>query len=197
MNKFSLGLLAIALASAVAFPASVGAVKADSYYKEFSGPELLSTSPDLVKMKDEIIYADYFHHLELLGEKLSGIYDKQSIAFHEINYLNVNFAQFVTKETLDQLTTDRNEIAASLQYIKDPAAAKILSNYLSSINKYKTANQYLLKYQKQKTQYNYSMFVNNTESAFKLSVTYKKQAQERYAAYIEKPVISLTDFTGQ
>lgn len=192
MKKFALGLLSIAIAGVVAFPGSVGA--ATTYDKESSYKEYLSTSPDFTKMKDEIIYADYFHHLEMLGEKLNGVYDKHSIAFHEVNYLGAYFTQFSTKETLDQLTADRNEIASSLKYIKDPMAAKILSNYLSAINKYKVANEYLKKFGKQKTQYNYNMFKKNNTEALKLSVKYRDQASERYSTYIEKPVFSLTDF---
>lgn len=194
MKKFGLGLLSIAIAGVVAFPGSVGAE--ESYNKEVVFEGNLSTSPDFHEMRDEIIYADYFHHLELLGERLDGIFDKHSMAFHEVNYLDISLAQTIIKDDLNQLTYDRNEIAYSLRYVKDPAAAQILSNYLSAINKYKVANEYLVKFQKQKTQYNYKMFESNNSAAVKLSVKYKKQASERYYFYISRPIDSLNDFLG-
>lgn len=187
-------MLTLALASAVAFPASAGAAK--TYDTEVVLPDFLSTSPDYDQMRTDLVYADFFHHLGLLGTQLNGIYDTHTIAFDEINLDNTTSMQELAKTNIEREAKYRNELAKGLVYFKDAKANAILSNYSKAINKYKVANQYLLKFRQQPTQYNYNMFQKNNSEAMRLSLTYTNEANSRYSYYMEGTIDSLSDFLG-
>lgn len=194
MKKFLLGVMSIALAGALAFSGSVGAVKADSYYEEFSAPKYLSTSPDFSEMKKDLIYSKYFHQAEILGNMLGGFQSALGIAFNEINTEGKNDFQKTLKERLKTLNQNRNIMAADLKYINDPAATTILGDYLKAINRFTAANQYLENYYKTGSKYNFDMYLKNSGEGFNFYAYAQQSANIRYNYYMDKTIAALTDF---
>ena len=194
MKKFALGLLSIAIAGVVAFPSSVGAVKADSYYEEFAGPELLSTSPDFAEMKRDLLYAKYFHQAEILGNMIGGFQSALGIAFNEMSTEGKNDYQKGFKERLKKLNQNRNIMAADLKYVNDPIAASVLSDYLKAINRLTSANSYLEQYYRTGSEYSFNMYLKNSGEGFDLYAYAQQDANIQYNYYINKSINSLTDF---
>lgn len=194
MKKFVLGLLSVAIAGVVAFPGNVGAVKADSYYEDFPTDAQMESMPDLYQMKQDLMYADFFHQAEVFGDMLGSIYELNSGAYRQIADSKSNQQQQKVKKNLDSLTAMREKFSGELDYVKDPQAAKILADYLKALNKYKIANSYLVKYYNAPSQYHFDMFLKSNSEAGYLALYAKNESTTKYNFYMNKSINTLTEF---
>lgn len=182
MKKFMLGALSIALAGAFAFPGSVGAVKADSYYENF--PSDVENHEIIINRgRDYVIKAYDFNRMIALGDLISSTSRTHSAAYDEFKIYGTKTQLDLAKQNLSELTTSVSKMKSEVSYMTDSSPSQILSNYTNSINRYKTANMYLGKFYATRTEYNFNMYMKYTKEAFDLAYAGKKKSLSEYQYY--------------
>ncbi|MDO3411411.1 hypothetical protein QWJ34_16720 [Saccharibacillus sp. CPCC 101409] len=183
LKKFALGIVVAVLASTLLLPGSAGAVKADSYYEDFTDEG--ESYPLIIDQgRAYVIRAYDFNRMLSLGELISGTSSAHSLALREFEIYGTKQQLDMAKKKLNDLTATANTMKSELSYMTDSSVPEIFSNYTKAINRYKAANSYLYKFYKTPTKYNFNMYLKYEKEGFDLAYTGKEKSFSEYQYYM-------------